>query len=142
MCLREDDSPADVDPRDIEFEGRVTEMAENSNGATRGDDISSVGQGTAVGGAGAAVADEGKASVTSTASDAGTSRTHSAELVVTVARTAPGKFTASYHLSVTGSNSDAYQISISASVLGKVVRSPLHIAVRRILINRQVCTLC
>ena len=142
MCLREDDSPADVDPRDIEFEGRVTEMAENSNGATRGDDISSVGQGTAVGGtavggAGAAVADEGKA-----ASDAGTSRNHSAELVVTVARTAPGKFTASYHLCVTGSNCDAYQISISARILGKVVRSPLHVAVRRILINRQVCTLC
>jgi hypothetical protein len=142
VCLREDDSPADVDPRDIEFEGCVTEMVENSNGATRGDDISSAGQGTAVGGAGAAVADEGKASVTSTASDAGTSRTHSAELVMTVARTAPGKFTASYHLSVAGSNSDAYQISISARVLGKVVRSPLLIAIRRILINRQVCTLC
>jgi hypothetical protein len=141
VCLREDDSPADVDTRDVEVEGRVIEMAVNSNGATRGEDVSSVVQGTAVGGAGAAVADEGQAAITATANNAGTSRTHSAELVVTVARTAPGKFTASYHLSVTGSNCDAYQISISARVLGKVVSSPLHIAVRRILINRQVCTL-
>jgi hypothetical protein len=138
VCLREDDSPADVDPRDVEFEGRITEWTEGGDGPTSGEGVSGVALVSAVDGSGAAVVGTGRTAATATASGMGAASDPTANLVVTVTRTAPGKFSVRYLLSVTGSDDKARQVIMSARVLGKLVNSPLHIAVRRILMDKQV----
>ena len=141
VCLREDDSPADVDPGDIEFEGRVTEVSEVIDDATSDVGVvSSVVQIAVTGGAGAAVADCGRVTVTATAGGTGAVSAH---LIVTVTRNAPGNFTACYGLRVDGSDGKAHRIEIASRVHGKrVINSPLHVAVRRILLNKQVGHAC
>jgi len=140
VCLREDDSPADVDPGDIEFEGRVTEVSEVVDGATSDVGVvSSVVQVAVIGGAGATVVDCGQATVTAAAGGTRAARALPAHLIVTVTRNAPGKFPACYSLRVDGLHGKTYLIEMAARVHGKrVMNSPLHVVV----LNKQVDHAC
>ena len=150
LCCNSDGCPADVASEDVVVEGTVEcasttgvlcaeqlEPVSSAAGSLTGplNPLATVGATEGASGAGADI----DAAVTESRA-AGVGSPCPAELVMTVARLSPGVFRAAYHLRVHDCTL-SYRIELSARVLGRSVRnSPLHIAVRRLVLSKQVRT--
>ena len=114
VCRRADGSPADVDPSDVDFEGRAAQLTDDGGCTTGGAGADAVVPGAAVGGAGGAVVGRERR--------AGAARV----IIARVTRTSAGVFQAYYRMRVFD-RSASHRGELHARVRGvSVLNSPVR----------------